>query len=427
MFFLPITFYGQEKLNNLTSPTSPASSVLGMQPKTILAPKSYQALEATLYSNFFNEDGGAMIPNDFALEFTPYWTNDHGLTIQEYLYPESVCEQIKRNSSFSLASTQNFILGDSSATNGLAYGYRTTIYFGNKNDRNTVDNFIKTLGQNEIFISRIAATAEGLLNPDEIDNKEDFIDLIKGKISLQLIESGYAKNNEEAILITDKICKQASELSNWDKNDPDPFLDSFYNLIDETLNGEKTFKEFESYIRQRQGLSIDLAYAGLINFPSNDFEYSIVPRQSLWITPTYRFKDNMNFLKFLGVLRYEWYSLDYYKKYFPTNTVYSNNIDYGLAVSLEFQKFSLQFELVGRSSNSEIPAGTDSEGNELFRKEKDNDLQYIGTFSYNLMKQVVLTYSLGNRFDPIQNPTSTLVSQLSLNFGFGTPTKEDLK
>ena len=422
----PSTLFGQNELNSLRAPTSPASSVLGLQPSTVLSPKSYQSLETALYSNFLNSEGKAVIPNDFALEFTPYWTKNHGLSLEDYLYPNSACEQIARNSSFSIASTQNFLLGDSTASNGLAFGYRTTFYFGNENDRKEVKESITKLRSNKRIQNKIKIEAIELVNRSDIKNSTYFLDGIKSVITNAIIEYGNFDNIEDAKELTSEIYKEAKNLPILDKENPDNFLNAFYDLVDTKLNAENIFNHFESYIKERQGFSIDLAYAGLINFPTNNFEVSVMPRQSFWITPTYRFKDNWSFLKVMCAIRYEWYNLEYYKKYFPKNVIYENNTDYGLAVSGEFKKFSIQFEAVGRNSNSEIPAGTDNEGNELFRKEQNKDFQYIGSFNYNLRDQIVMTYSLGNRFKPIQNPNNTIVSLLTLNFGFGSPTKADL-
>lgn len=47
-----------------------------------------------------------LFPNNLGLEFMPYWANDHGISLEEYLYPKASLDQIYRNSSFSLASTQ---------------------------------------------------------------------------------------------------------------------------------------------------------------------------------------------------------------------------------------------------------------------------------------------------------------------------------
>jgi hypothetical protein len=186
------------------------------------------------------------------------------------------------------------------------------------------------------------------------------------------------------------------------------------------------YEEFKSYIQLRQGLSIDLAYALFLNFPDNNLKNSEIPRQSLWITPSYKFSDKINFLRATAVLRYEWYNLKYFDNYFPKSKVAENNFDYGLAIATEFKKFSLAFETTGRESNSLRKAGVDTSGNTLYVKNNTSDFQYIGTFSYRLTEQIALTYQIGSSFKPVFSTTGTLISLLSLNFGFGGPNATDI-
>jgi len=426
LVFSQTALRAQEKLNKLEAPSSPASSILSLQPTTVLSPKSYQALETALYSNFLNSEDNVIVPNDFALEFTPYWTKNHGLSLEEYLYPKSAFDQLVRNSSFSVASTQKFLLGDSSATSSLAFGYRTTFYIGNRKDREIVEKYKTNLRENQTIQTRIVTEAELLSESNEITGNYDFLERIKDTITKAIYESGKCESMNKAEELTNNIYKEAASLPTLDKSKPLPFLDSLYGLIDKHLNANALFNKFKTYVTERYGFTVDVAYANIINFPANNFEFSYVPRQSFWITPAYRFKDNWSVLKVMGTFRYEWYNMDYYKQYFADINIYKNNIDYGLALSTVFKRFSLQFELVGRYSSTEIPAGTDSKGNELYRKDQNSDLQYIGSFKYNLTNQIVVSYSLGNRFEPIQNPENTLVSILSLNIGFGTPTTDDL-
>lgn len=169
-----------------------------------------------------------------------------------------------------------------------------------------------------------------------------------------------------------------------------------------------------------------MAYGLLVNFPGGSFSSAIVPKQSIWVSPSYRFKNQWNKLRVMGVFRYEGYDTNYYKTHFSASEVFENNLDYGMAVSGEFDRFSLQIEAVGRSTNSWVRGFPDMQGNGFFRKESRSDFQAIGTFVYRLTDQLALTYSLGDRFDPIINPENTLVSLLSLNFGFGSPTRDDL-
>ena len=55
-----------------------------MQPSAALHPKSYNELEVSLYSNLYENENASLIPNEFALEFTPYWVTDHGLSLSSY-------------------------------------------------------------------------------------------------------------------------------------------------------------------------------------------------------------------------------------------------------------------------------------------------------------------------------------------------------
>lgn len=426
LVMLPTWLTAQEKLSKLQPPSSPASGILGLQPTTVLAPKSYQALETALFSNFINNNSGSIVPNDFALEFTPYWTQNHSLSVDEYLYPKSSIDQIIRNSSFSLASTQHFQLGDSTMSNALAFGYRTTFYFGNQKDREEVERFTDQLSTDQKVKAKIVSIAEYLITNKEIVNQKEFMAAIGATIVNAVYESGKIGSLKEAEEFKEDIVAKSILIPPLDTAAPDPFLDSLYSLIDQKLSAEIVFNEFKTYIRERYGFSLDVAFAGVLNFPANKFESSYIARQSFWITPAYRFKDKFRFLKVLGVLRYEWYNADYYNAYFPGIKTYENNLDFGLSVAGEFRKFALSFEMVGRNSHSELPAGTDAEGNELYRKEQNSDFQYIASFSYNLTEQVVLSYSLGNRFEPVLNPDNTLVSLLSLNIGFGSPAKNDI-
>ena len=367
----------QKKLNRLEAPTSPASNILGIQPSSVLSPKSYQALETSLFSSFFNSSNEVIIPNDFALEFTPYWTKNHGLSLNEYLYPKSAFDQFIRNFSVSLASTQNFVLGDSSATNGLAFGFRTTFYFSNSNDRKKVTDYKEKLKTQQSVTSYIVSKLESLVVNTNIDNSDEWLKNIKSILIRVMQERGSFKNIEEVEEMANKIYDEASLLPPFESTQPEPFLDSLYVIIDDNLNAQALFNEFKEYIKERQGFSVDIAYANLINFPTNNFEFSYLPRQSFWITPSYRFKDQLSMLKVMGVLRYEWYNIDYFKLYFLDSKIYRNNFDYGLALSTLFWKFSLQFEMVGRYSSTEIPAGTDAQGNELYRKEENSYIESL--------------------------------------------------
>jgi hypothetical protein len=408
---------GQEIKNILTTPNSPAASILGMQPSEVLKPKSFRALEAALYSNFTNDEG-ITSPDNFGLEFTPYWAKDHHLSLDEYLYSKKIVNQIARNSAFSLASTHKFLLQDSTATNAIAVGYRTSLFFGNKQDTEILakQTAVLKLSQN---IGASLGIPYASIDPATHTTKEDYLDALKDDLT-KLIIKNMKLTAEEADVLSKKIIKEAGKLP-FDKNDPDTFFASFLGVIDTTIG--LNFEDFTAYLLKRQGFSLDFATAVFVNFPDGDFNFSEVPKYSFWLTPSYNFSKNLDFLKATASIRYEHYYIDYFKKYFPDSKVYDTNFDYGVTITGNFKKFSIDFEASGRSSSSLIESGTDSSGNTLYRKENSNDTQYIGTFSYRLTDQIAISYQIGSAFKPIFTTTDTLISLLSLNFGFGDPAK----
>lgn len=425
LFFL-ISFasiQAQKKLDALTTPSSPAASILGMQPSSIIQPKSYRALEAALFANFSDDNGNSVIPNDFGLEFMPYWATDHGITIEEYLYPKINLNQILRNSSFSVASTQNFLLQDSTKTKSIALGYRTSLFFGNAQDKEIIKQHIDKLTINQRVGSKIMSKLIRLESKFHYKTKEEYLTAVHDSLTIRINEVLGKKSIKQAEEITKNIYDAAENLS-FDENNTDLFFTSFLELVESKIMG--SYEEFKTYIKERQGFNIDFAYALSLNFPTNDFEYSQVPRQSFWINPSYKFSDKISFLKAIGVLRYEWYNKKYFEKYFPDTQVYKNNFDYGLALLGEFKKFSIEFEATGRKSSSLSAAGTDGSGNTLYTKETASDFQYIGTFSYRLTEQIALSYQIGSSFKPIFTTNGTLISLLSLNFGFGGPNTTDV-
>lgn len=426
----------QDKLSPVSAPASPAAYIIGAQPSSVLAPKSFQALETALYSNFANGgDSKTVLPNNLALEFTPYWATDHGLTLDEYLYPTTVWEQLKRNASFSVATSQNFLLEDKTSSSALSFGFRNTLFFGGKRDKEIIKRYTTQLHKKEKLTASLVAFTVPIYADPSITNAKQFLDKAYPAIVKQLRKLYGAIPDEELALFSDRLYEKVGALNNYTSNN-NQFQSDFNNIMVDEANAVKTVNKgdvdnivttFEKYIQKRTGFALDMAYASFLNFPTGKFEYSIAPRQSFWLTPTYNFENNMDFLKAMAVLRYEWYDLNYYSKYFPSSKNFSNNFDYGIALSAEFKKFSAQIEAVGRSRNSLTPAGTDASGDKLFKKQSDRDFQCVGTLSYKVTDQIALSYSLGDRFDTFLNQGKTLVSLLSLNFGFGGQSKSDLK
>ncbi len=415
----------QEKLQRLTAPTSPASAITGMQPTTVLAPKTFNALETALYNNF-TDAGSIVIPKDLAIEFTPYWATNPHISLSEYLYP-TAWQSFLRNASFSVSSSQNFLLGDSTKSNALGFGARTSIYFGGKSDRDTIENYRAQLRSADILENKFAIIRMQTLDNPAVTSVTDFMESVRQPLKKLIGDLSFFESAAETNQFMEDFCADTLELPKLTATNHDDFSNAIAALFRKHILADQVYAHFKKYLLNRQGFSLDFALASLLNFPTNNFEFSYAPKNALWITPTYRFFANENHvLKLLAVYRYEWYNIDYYKLYFPGSVVYQNNHDYGLSLAAEFKKCSVQAELVGRSSSTEIPLGTDANGNKIYTKKRSNDVQYLLIANYRLTDQAVLSFHFGNQFNPVVNPTRTLVSTLSVNFGFGSPKKSSI-
>jgi hypothetical protein len=423
-----VTFGQADELEKIKAPSSPAAAVIGIQPTTVLSPKSYEALEASVLSNFFNGQGQLLIPNDFGLEFSPYWAMDHPMTIQQYLFP-GFGESLWRNLSFSVASTQNYVLKDTVKSKALGFGIRTTIYITDNAVRKVIDSALETLNISQaaksIIDTYIYSIDEKLI---KTGNTAQFVDMLIDSLKKEKYMLVYFSNDrklmEQELLKLGKQLKK--ELPVYSPGNEKIFLDSINNFVLRYCEVSKKLQILESYVTNRPGFKLDIAGAFSLDFPKNDFNFSITPQQSVWLTPSYRFRGNTSFIEILGVLRYNWYNMNFYQQYFKNKETYEHNFDYGISLNLLFKKISLHFEAVGQYSNTIIDKTTDPSGIVTTRSKTKSDFQYVGTFSYQINKKLILSYSFGKQFQPVLNVNGTLISVVGLNFGFGGPTKDNL-
>lgn len=409
-----ITTAAQDKLVKLKPQTSPAASILGLDAVKLITPKSEQALIASIYSNFLS---GSSQQGDFSLEFSPYWMSDHGLSFSEFIGPADLFNgQFIRNSSFSIAVTQKFLLGDSTNSTGIGIGYRTSVHFAPENELKKLNLIESILDSADVIRREIAAKIIRLY--DEASGYDDFLKKLLPEI--RSVINKKIKEKEVSDSLGKKIEEMLKGIAEYPKGENE-YLGAVDNKLFLLLGTQDLFESLKKKIAEREGLTIDLAASLFVNFPANNFEFSYSPKQAIWILPSYRFTGGMNFLNVMGVLRYESCNMEYYRRYFPKAEYFNNNLDYGISIAAEFSNFIISIELTGRTGKSEIPAGTDNLGNPLYRKETGSDFQYIGQIGYRINDQIMINYNLGKKFKPEINPGNTLVSLLSLNFGFGAP------
>lgn len=423
LMLLSISAFSQnESLNpndftHLSAPASPTSVLLGLTPSAVLKPKSMDALETALATNVKGSNGIG-IPDDFSLEFSPYWLSNHGLGIEEYL-DLSFRDQLIQNSSISLGSTNDFLLRDSSLTNAVAFGYRVSFKLRDPKKRQRVSDYLRISRGESDFTSEVKIRldieeAEGV----DISSEEKFDEWAKTILSQLLVEK---KGGELAVaeeIVTQVLADVKGYLPGEEASRP--YINEINTKLTERVSSGAS-EQIEAYFESPGRSSFDLAYATFVNFPSDDFEKSYFPSQNVWATFRVGFGAMNKETNLLVVFRQQWYDTNYYSKYFGSENIFSSSQDLALAFEHRNNKFNIQFEAAKRFSSKEVPAGMTDSGEQLYVKRSSEDLQYSGSVSYELGPGLVLTYVLGQQFDPLNQLESNIISTLSANFGFGRP------
>jgi hypothetical protein len=434
-----VQLFCQIDLNEIKTPSSPAASVLGIMPNTILQPKTFETLEAGIFSNYLDNSGNFIIPNDFSIEFTPFWAAEPKMSIEEYLFP-GAWESAVRTASFAIASTQNYIISDSVKTNAVSFGFRSTMNFVSDETKENVTNDLDTLISFLRIKNIVFNAALRILQKDSTINRNDFVDSFIADLRRQDKTLNLFGNIEdkESILVSLSVVLKTSlpdiqllkeELKNISESESeDPIesenMDEFLNIIQDFFKISYYREKVEIFVEEKPGWKLDFAAALAIDFPSGRIGFSYVPQTSLWLTPSYTFSD---IISAMGVFRYNYYNQDFYDAYFTAYEYFERNFDYGLGIKLSLDKLSFIFEAVGRSSRTIFENSTDASGVTTIRQKDKTDFQYVGSFSYHLSNDIVITYNIGKKFEPVLSYKGNLISVLSMNFGFGGGTSDNIK
>lgn len=118
------------KLSTLKVPSSPAFTILGIQPKDIVRPKDSNSLEVALL-NAVSNNSTYTLPNNFSLEVSPYWIKNQNVTFSELENETNLLKVMYRNLSISTATFQRNNLKDTTLkVSQLGFGFRTLLSQG---------------------------------------------------------------------------------------------------------------------------------------------------------------------------------------------------------------------------------------------------------------------------------------------------------
>jgi len=183
---------------------------------------------------------------------------------------------------------------------------------------------------------------------------------------------------------------------------------------------------------QRYGWRAEIDGAFSLNFPSNEFEFSTVPRWGFWAnlsyhTPKYKSdgKEAGKF-EFTGLARWLWNSPEFYEYYAPDSTDFNPGrfFDWGIRTDFKYKKFTAGVEYIYRLDRREDVIFF--EGQEYSRDINNDSYKFTLNINYNIKDNIVLSYNIGKGYGFVNSTRGNLISGLTVNFGFGDIKPKDV-
>lgn len=329
-------------LKDIEMPTSPGFILLDQSPTNIERPNSGKALAVSALSSFTESNG---LPQNYAVEFTPFWFFKHpNMNVLKYLgYKDKIQRPFSslKMVTLSLAYVNQTDTVSQTPINNISVGART--------------NIIKIRSKN---------------NLDEIEKANT-----KAVAALRNI------NNEIVKLI-----------GPFDPIDPAGYKikqEHLLSTLQDSLNNNLSEASLQKPI-----FAIDFAIAYSTFFTNNDYSTKKFGRFGTWITLNHAEKlssDNSSYLNLYAIGRYlrdGTYKDDVGDFYLQTF------FDFGGKIEFELNKFSIAYEYIQRSNNS---IKTSRSTGQIKYKISDN-LLLIGAFGENFGNNNNLVSMLGLNF-----------------------------
>lgn len=405
-------FYG-----DVRAPSAPAFTILGTNPSEISRPKSYRDVEFSLLNNFLDQ-GTLALPQNFSIEFSPYWMFEQPNLTFEDLYNPTVMESALYNLSFSLATQTNE--DQNTNTTFLGVGLRTVFDFGKPREElvlihkaNEMKANMKYVTSTNTLIGQYVAN-----NEQQFDGSDEAISSLSSNLT-EFIDGIGLPEEEESFLKSFSIFYikevKASNVENLTglqttlnnmltSGKLQPYLDQI----------KKISKEVQVGIEDRVGFKLEVALALKRDYFNDQFSGSTTSNAGFWLTPSY-IHENLP-IEFLGVFRYIHDNQDFVEN--GSTIDWTKNVDFGFKLVYKVKKFSLEGELIYREQTQVLESIVDLNGFSFRPKRTTADRKIDFTVAYQVNENISLSYTYGQNFElPVLD--GDLISGLNLNIGLG--------
>lgn len=348
--------FAQKSLNitDLELPNAPAFTILDYSPTNISTPTTTQAFTLSLINSVSNANG---VPTDYALEFTPYWVfKNKSRNFNDYLSGEeknSYCKPYK-NMSFSLSSVKKETIQN------VSVGIRTNLFTVNRKAKGLAIAELKT---------------------------KQLVNLVK------IIDDAIAPIDVVTGAIKDPYTSGSPQSKDWQKTQ----LDILENNPLYVSASKSVYDKVDEINAMKPIFTVDVATAYSHFYDENEFKSGKFGRFGAWTTlnENFKFEGKNNYLCLYQYVRY----LENGMNYDETTLVYNRveSLDIGAKVEFQLNDFSLGYEYIKRTSESD-------------------NYRSVGNIKYKLNKSFTINGGFGKNFEKTEN----LVSFLGVSWGIAT-------
>jgi hypothetical protein len=381
LFSLTMLTQAQQQQNNnsIPIPATPAFSILGFEPSSVLRPSSVKDLTADLLHSF--DQNGRLLMN-MGLEVAPYWLKSRPtLEEKDYLDP-TVGQSFLQTLLLSAATVKDSADGKNKLGMGLRFklanGKVSNAYYEQR------DKLIRRAN----VISAIS-TARALATT--FDSREDAIAFL----NTTLTEAGYTP--EEIQPFIDDALARAKTFN------PAASITAFLENLNQVTeaNNQALVRQTADLQRQRTGFILEVAGAGSFVTSTGDQGFE---KAGLWATTSYvtNVENSFNFS-----MRY----------LFSNRDTSLNSFDAGLSFAKELPKFTVSIEGMLRWYRSEFD-DINSGGQPITRVEKDFTYRFAVQSAYRISKDISVNISLGKDFNTPFINNSGYFSIFGINYSF---------
>jgi len=379
-FIVNVTFAQEDiKVDQLTAPSSPGILILGSEISNVEKPTNPTDLMVSLINS---SESSSLIPQNYALDLTPYWLFGGGkTTYEEMVHHKDLFQNIIQSFQLSIAFKTLENENQSEDSTLLGFGFKFSLL------RGKISNEFNNKVSNEIMPSLDELTK----NIGERIQQDSVVILINKQVALTPATDTVQLQNLAALLDM-----RVKEITASIQND-----DQFKQQIEELSQEVKL---------TRYGFKMDLAGAWAVHFPSQSFSNRELSRFGVWLTAGYETdpSDKEGTWSFLGVARY----LQNYNEAFKDANdliLQADNSYFDIGARLIYtyhNKVSLSGEIVNRSNTS--------------GKNIKETTRFVFNLNYQLPDNKLITFSYGKDFNNAINKSGDLVAALGLIVGIGS-------